>query len=221
MATYAAGNETKRKIEEAARALFYKHGYNNTTYAQVAKTAGVNLGTIVYHFKSLDHLADLIYKDIVVQRKDVFLRKLDTFFEPGTFSRATTDIAQYRINTQTYADYPNYTRFISERMFISSTWNSPAFDYSLYNICRDYKLPITMNEYVLQKYLFLPYATIAISALNRGDIDLTVDEIFEYQIRIRLQSYGMKNEDIESILKDVKLIAEKVKLQVSDQMMFF
>ncbi len=221
MATYAAGNETKRKIEEAARALFYKHGYNNTTYAQVAKTAGVNLGTIVYHFKSLDHLADLIYKDIVVQRKDVFLRKLDTFFEPGTFSRATTDIAQYRINTQTYADYPNYTRFISERMFISSTWNSPAFDYSLYNICRDYKLPITMNEYVLQKYLFLPYATIAISALNRGDIDLTVDEIFEYQIRIRLQSYGMKNEDIESILKDVKMIADKVKLQVSDQMMFF
>ncbi len=221
MATYAAGNETKRKIEEAARSLFYKHGYNNTTYAQVAKTAGVNLGTIVYHFKSLDHLADLIYKDIVVQRKDVFLRKLDTFFEPGTFSRATTDIAQYRINTQTYADYPNYTRFISERMFISSTWNSPAFDYSLYNICRDYKLPITMNEYVLQKYLFLPYATIAISALNRGDIDLTVDEIFEYQIRIRLQSYGMKNEDIESILKDVKMIADKVKLQVSDQMMFF
>ncbi len=221
MATYAAGNETKRKIEEAARALFYKHGYNNTTYAQVAKTAGVNLGTIVYHFKSLDHLADLIYKDIVVQRKDVFLRKLDTFFEPGTFSRATTDIAQYRINTQTYADYPNYTRFISERMFISSTWNSPAFDYSLYNICRDYKLPITMNEYVLQKYLFLPYATIAISALNRGDIDLTVDEIFEYQIRIRLQSYGMKNEDIESILKDVRMIADKVKLQVSDQMMFF
>ena len=138
-----------------------------------------------------------------------------------TFSKSAIDLAQYRINTQTYADYPNYARFISERMLISSTWNSPAFDYSLYNICRDYKLPITMNEYVLQKYLFLPYATIAISALNRGDIDLTVDEIFEYQIRIRLQSYGMKNEDIERILKDVKLIAEKVKLQVSDQMMFF
>jgi AcrR family transcriptional regulator len=221
MATYAAGNETKRKIEEAARTLFYKHGYNNTTYAQVAKMAGVNLGTIVYHFKSLDNLADIIYKDIVQQRKDVFVRKVDTFFEPGTFSRSTIDLAQYRINTQTYADYPNYARFISERMFISSTWNSPAFDYSLYNICRDYKLPITMNEYVLQKYLFLPYATIAVSALNRGDIDLTVDEIYEYQVKIRLHSYGMKDEDIDSLLADVRKIAEKVRLQVSDQMMFF
>ena len=221
MATYAAGNETKRKIEEAARTLFYKHGYNNTTYAQVAKLAGVNLGTIVYHFKSLDHLADLIYKDIVVQRKDVFMRKVEVFFGPNTFSRAAVDLAQYRVNTQSYADYPNYARFISERMLISSTWNSPAFDYSLYNICRDYKLPITMHEYILQKYLFLPYATIAISALNRGDIDMSVDEIFEYQSRIRLKSYGMKDEDIESLLADVKVIAEKVSLQVSDQMNFF
>ncbi len=221
MATYAAGNETKRKIEEAARTLFYRHGYNNTTYAQVAKLAGVNLGTIVYHFKSLDNLADIIYKDIVQQRKDVFVRKVDMFFEPGTFSKSAIDLAQYRINTQTYADYPNYARFISERMLISSTWNSPAFDYSLYNICREYKLPITMHEYALQKYLFLPYATIAISALNRGDIDMSVDEIYEYQVRIRLTSYGMKNEDIESLINDVKTIAEKVKLQVSDKMMFF
>ena len=221
MATYAAGNETKRKIEEAARTLFYRHGYNNTTYAQVAKLAGVNLGTIVYHFKSLDNLADIIYKDIVQQRKDVFVRKVDMFFEPGTFSKSAIDLAQYRINTQTYADYPNYARFISERMLISSTWNSPAFDYSLYDICREYKLPITMHEYALQKYLFLPYATIAISALNRGDIDMSVDEIYEYQVRIRLTSYGMKDEDIESLLNDVKTIAEKVKLQVSDKMMFF
>ena len=221
MATYAAGNETKRKIEEAARTLFYRHGYNNTTYAQVAKMAGVNLGTIVYHFKSLDHLADMIYQDIVYQRKDVYVKKLDRIFEPGTFSKSAIDLAQYRINTQTYADYPNYARFVSERMLISSTWNSPAFDYSLYNICREYKLSITMNEYMLQKYLFLPYATIAVSALNRGDIDLSVDEIFEYQCKIRLMSYGMKDEDIEALLKDVKTIADKVKLQVSEQMMFF
>ena len=221
MATYAAGNETKRKIEEASRTLFYRHGYNNTTYAQVAKMAGVNLGTIVYHFKSLDHLANMIYQDIVYQRKDVYMKKLERLFEPGTFSQSAIDLAQYRINTQTYADYPNYARFVSERMLLSSTWNSPAFDYSLYNICRDYKLSITMSEYVLQKYLFLPYATIAISALNRGDINLSVDEIFEYQCKIRLQSYGMKEKDIESLLADVRTIASKVKLQVSDQMMFF
>ena len=221
MATYAAGNETKRKIEEAARSLFYKHGYNNTTYAQVAKLAGVNLGTIVYHFHSLDNLADIIYQDIVQQRKEVFVRKVDTYFEPGRFSKSAIDLAQYRVNTQSYVEYPNYSRFISERMLLSSTWNSPAFDYSLYNICRDYKLPITMNEYILQKYLFLPYATIATSAYNRGDIDLTVDEIFEYQFRIRLQSYGMKEKDIEDLLTDVRAIAEKVHLHVSEQMNFY
>lgn len=221
MATYSAGNETKRKIEEAARSLFYRHGFNNTTYAQVAKLAGVNLGTIVYHFKSLDNLADIIYQDIVQERKVVYEHKVERIFGKNTFSRAAMVLGQYKVNTQSYADYPNYARFISERMLISTTWNSPAFDYSLYDICRDYKLPIKMNEYILQKYLFLPYATIAVSALNRGDIDLSVDEIFEYQFRIRLHSYGMKDEDIEKLLVDVNTISSKVRLEVSDRMILF
>jgi len=221
MATYSAGNETKRKIEEAARSLFYRHGFNNTTYAQVAKLAGVNLGTIVYHFKSLDNLADIIYQDIVQERKVVYEHKVERIFGNNAFSRAAMVLGQYKVNTQSYADYPNYARFISERMLISTTWNSPAFDYSLYDICRDYKLPIKMNEYILQKYLFLPYATIAVSALNRGDIDLSVDEIFEYQFRIRLHSYGMKDEDIEKLLVDVNTISSKVRLEVSDRMILF
>ncbi len=221
MATYSAGNETKRKIEEAARSLFYRHGFNNTTYAQVAKLAGVNLGTIVYHFKSLDNLADIIYQDIVQERKVVYEHKVERIFGKNAFSRAAMVLGQYKVNTQSYADYPNYARFISERMLISTTWNSPAFDYSLYDICRDYKLPIKMNEYILQKYLFLPYATIAVSALNRGDIDLSVDEIFEYQFRIRLHSYGMKDEDIEKLLLDVNTISGKVRLEVSDRMILF
>ena len=78
-----------------------------------------------------------------------------------------------------------------------------------------------MNEYILQKYLFLPYATIAVSALNRGDIDLSVDEICEYQFRIRLKSFGMKKEDIEKLLIDVNTISDKVSLHVSDLMMFY
>ena len=221
MATYSAGNETKRKIIEAARALFYQHGFHDTTYAQVSKVAGVNLGTIVYHYKSLDNLADIIYKDIVNERKEIYMQKLERYFGKNAFKRSTITFAQYRVNTQSYLDYPNYSRFVSERMLKSTTWESPAFDYSLYDICRDYKLDITKTEYVLQKYQFLPFAAIATTAVNNGAIDMSAKELCDYTFKIRLHSYGMKEEDIEQLLKDTDTIGNAIKLNIDGHMNFY
>lgn len=47
----ARKKETRALIQEAARALIVKHGFEKTTMRMLAKEAGVGLGTIGLHFK--------------------------------------------------------------------------------------------------------------------------------------------------------------------------
>ncbi len=61
---------TREKILVAAYELFEKQGYDNTSYSEIAKLAGVGYGTIYSHFKSkesllLEHYLELMAKQLV------------------------------------------------------------------------------------------------------------------------------------------------------------
>lgn len=49
-------NETRDRIVEAARELFYLNGFNATSMADILKKAGANSGSLYYFFKSKDDL---------------------------------------------------------------------------------------------------------------------------------------------------------------------
>ncbi len=57
---YSKSLETKRSIIAACRKLFYEQGFEETTYAQIAKESGVLPGTILYHYKNLLETAAVI-----------------------------------------------------------------------------------------------------------------------------------------------------------------
>ncbi len=217
MANYKAGEKTREKILTVARELVYRNGSNNTTYSQISKKADVNLGTIVYHFKSLDGIFSCIYDDILNQRSELIMSVLKEKFPE--YNNATKALAQYRINTQSYIDYPNYARFVAEQLFKSSVWNSEAMYISLEQIAADFGVELSANEIYLHKFLFLPFASLATSAINDGYLNSTVKEICEYQSRIRLESLKIPKEKIDETLKNVEEIALQVRIRV-DELMF-
>ena len=217
MANYKAGEKTREKILTVARELVYRNGSGNTTYAQISQKADVNLGTIIYHFKSLDGLFGCIYDDILNQRSELIMSVLRKKF--SECNNATLALAQYRINTQSYIDYPNYAHFIAEQLFKSSVWNTEAMYISLEQIAEDFGLELSENEIYLHKFLFLPFASLAASAINDGYLNSTVKEICEYQSRIRLESLRIPKEIIDETLKKVDEIASQVRISV-DELMF-
>ncbi len=221
MGTYEVGNKTKHKISECARELFYKHGFSNTTYKQLGTLADVNLGMIVYHFKSIDNLADVIYEEILQERAKTFLRLTENLFGESLFKKSTLLLAFTRVNVQSYINYPNYARFVAERLIKSITLNAAAFDSTMNEVCKDYQLDIPKKEAELQKYQFLPFPAIAVNAAHLGAFqDITAKEIFDYTTKIRLHSYGLDDTQIEEIIRDVDFIASKITLDIDDHMHF-
>lgn len=65
MRNYENGLDTKAKILNATRTLFYQKGYEATTFKDIASLAGVNQGLIVYHFKTKANLADTVFRDYI------------------------------------------------------------------------------------------------------------------------------------------------------------
>lgn len=57
MAVYKTGIESKRKIYETAKGLFYEYGFENTSVDAIAKKAGVPKGLVTYYYKKKEMLA--------------------------------------------------------------------------------------------------------------------------------------------------------------------
>lgn len=65
MANYENGLDTKAKIIDTCKVLFYNKGYNKTTFKDIGVHADVNQGLIVYYYKNKNILANTIFQDIM------------------------------------------------------------------------------------------------------------------------------------------------------------
>jgi AcrR family transcriptional regulator len=59
--TTSRGEETRRRILEAALDLLKERGYEETTMRAIAENAGVALGNAYYYFRSKEHLIQAFY----------------------------------------------------------------------------------------------------------------------------------------------------------------
>lgn len=53
---------TREDIVEAADRLFYEHGYEHTSFADIAGRVGISRGNFYYHFKSKDEILDAVIR---------------------------------------------------------------------------------------------------------------------------------------------------------------
>lgn len=51
---------TREKIVEAADELFYRQGYEHTSFADIARDVAISRGNFYYHFKSKDEILDAV-----------------------------------------------------------------------------------------------------------------------------------------------------------------
>lgn len=51
---------TRDQIVEAADALFYRQGYEHTSFSDIASAVGISRGNFYYHFKSKDEILEAV-----------------------------------------------------------------------------------------------------------------------------------------------------------------
>lgn len=76
MARYSTGIATKKKIIDVCKDLFYNKGYRETTFKGICETAGVNPGSISYHFSDKKNIAAHIYKETM----GTYMRQIPELF---------------------------------------------------------------------------------------------------------------------------------------------
>lgn len=53
-------SETRQQIVDVADRLFYEHGFQATSFADIAKDVGLSRGNFYYHFKTKDEILDAV-----------------------------------------------------------------------------------------------------------------------------------------------------------------
>jgi AcrR family transcriptional regulator len=51
---------TSKRIVEASDELFYRQGFEHTSFAQIAKAVGISRGNFYYHYKTKDEILDAV-----------------------------------------------------------------------------------------------------------------------------------------------------------------
>ena len=76
--------ETRRSIRNAAAKLFAENGSKNLSVREIAKSAGVSVGTVYAHFKNLTELMQSLWKKpvsrLITELSDIF----DSTEDPST-----------------------------------------------------------------------------------------------------------------------------------------
>ncbi len=69
MATYKKGIETKERIYQSAKKMFYEYGYKSATIEKIANDANVPIGLVNYYFKKNDILSTVYTQFIQAIKK--------------------------------------------------------------------------------------------------------------------------------------------------------
>ena len=64
MATYKKGVETRERIFQSAKKMFYEYGYKNATIEKIAADANVPIGLVNYYFKKNEMLS-VVYTQFI------------------------------------------------------------------------------------------------------------------------------------------------------------
>ncbi|MGE5767406.1 MAG: TetR/AcrR family transcriptional regulator [Bacteroidota bacterium] len=54
------GGSTREEIVEAADRLFYRQGYEHTSFTDIAEAVGISRGNFYYHFRTKDEILDAV-----------------------------------------------------------------------------------------------------------------------------------------------------------------
>jgi AcrR family transcriptional regulator len=106
------GQNTKQKIIDVSKELFFKQGLIKTTVAQITKESEVNNGLFTYYFGTKTKLANMISTEFRVKLRNAVSKKMFEDFKE--YNLALGIAVEQRMNIKLQHEYPALLRFSIE-----------------------------------------------------------------------------------------------------------
>jgi len=155
MANYENGLDTKAKIIDACKDLFYLKGFEKTTFKDIGQLAGVNQGLIVYYFKNKNILASTVFQLVMSQLMEQIERQ---FQKAENLTRYfISDFLYFRL---LYED-ENFRRFMESCCINGVLHKNPEtyekeyekyYDEIIQFLERDYIADVTLKDGLIAVY---------------------------------------------------------------------
>lgn len=176
------GTETKNKLLECSRKLFYQYGYHNTTTRMIASESQLNLGLFHYYFNGKIEIGMTAYYDIRIA--------FDHYVADYNLAKNEVDVFIFSSAIELYLclTYPSYGQF-----FFDLSAEPKVHDRTLAHIIR------TFETYAKYKDPSFPVlAGISISAVKPAIVNYALqnpqkianETYLDYYIRQQLHFFG-------------------------------
>lgn len=201
---------TESNIYSAAKNLFFKNGYFDTTTREIAEVAGVNSGLISYYFNNKSNLAIKIYDEMFYNIKALVNEYIPLEKNPAVIMGVIMKLNTYALNNEKISK------------FVIDTFTEAIFEESIFNTSMDlmknindyYKIGYT-DEKLLTSLSYTVGTEKSLLMKNRDcNICYTTDDLSSTILRMHFFSFRMEDEEVEMCLSLVNIHFEKIKKSI-------
>ena len=205
MATYKKGIETKERIFQSAKKMFYEYGYKAATIEKIADEAKVPIGLVNYYFKKNDILS-LVYTQFIENIRKTIDEQVSQFLENPLQKHIIFTRMFYTIMLNNARN-----RELYKEIFINQLVQADASDLvgsDFMEIIRTFDIDIT--ESIFRRLMMAEYGARRELLLDRYDI-LDPEKSKDFINFLATISVRLAGVDIKTVMTNVRKADEILK----------
>lgn len=213
MGKYKVGKETKEKIYESSKALFYEHGYTSTTCLKIAKESGANVGLINYYYGSKGGLGIEVYNEVMSTIKAKVKENLEKLGIEATLLLQTA--IEWRVLNNNMRFNKNFSRFYYDLLGENVLYKQQSVVTDFYR-----KLAESCGlHYSDFEIAFISYASAGATqgvnlAYDAGLIDCSSQDFINSSIHLLLNNMGLDAKLNDHVINESYEIENKFTVRI-------
>ena len=213
MGKYKVGKETKEKIYESSKALFYEHGYTSTTCLKIAKESGANVGLINYYYGSKGGLGIEVYNEVMSTIKAKVKENLEKLGIEATLLLQTA--IEWRVLNNNMRFNKNFSRFYYDLLGENVLYKQQSVVTDFYR-----KLAESCGlHYSDFEIAFISYASAGATqgvnlAYDAGLIDCSSQDFINSSIHQLLNNMGLDAKQNDHVINESYEIENKFTVRI-------
>ena len=213
MGKYKVGKETKEKIYESSKALFYEHGYTSTTCLKIAKESGANVGLINYYYGSKGGLGIEVYNEVMSTIKAKVKENLEKLGIEATLLLQTA--IEWRVLNNNMRFNKNFSRFYYDLLGENVLYKQQSVVTDFYR-----KLAESCGlHYSDFEIAFISYASAGATqgvnlAYDAGLIDCSSQNFINSSIHLLLNNMGLDAKQNDHVINESYEIENKFTVRI-------
>ncbi|WKY45010.1 TetR/AcrR family transcriptional regulator [Eubacteriaceae bacterium ES2] len=213
MANYKTGIESRQKIYNTAKELFYAVGFTKTTLSEIAKASTYNKAMVSYYFKSKNNLGIEVYNEYMFANRTKTQNAINQVF-PGC-SVALKAAIEYRVQNRNCRLNKHLNQFYHELCASNVLLKTESASIHFIEEINESD-QLGLDRLAVKALAVANLAVVHGLHVSRDDgfIDCSSEYIADLEIRLLFQSLRFENAFIDAILEQSRNMIDAIDVRV-------